>query len=131
MELNKLVLKEMRKSIQDKLDELDFNVKFSLGNCTYDTDYATFKLNVQVEGGKSKIEKDLEMIANIRGLDLTKIWNEGTRKFKLHGFKNRSRKNPFVIVDTLTKKQYVINDKIAERHFSKENSNVIEMKKSG
>ena len=131
MELNKTILKEIRVQIQSKLDELDLGLKLDLGNCSYSTDYATFKLNVQVEGGKSKIEKDLEMIASIRGLDLTKIWNEGTRKFKLHGFKNRSRKNPFVIVDTLTQKQYVINDKIAERHFSKENSNVIQMKKSG
>ena len=105
MELNKTTLKEIRVQIQAKLNELDLGLKLDLGNCTFSTDNATFKLNVLVEGGKTKIEKDLEMIANIRGLDLTKIWNEGTRKFKLHGFKNRSRKNPFVIVDTLTQKQ--------------------------
>ena len=129
MELNKTTLKEIRVKIQSKLNELDLGLKLELGNCSYDTDNATFKLNVQVEGGKSKIEQDLEMIASIRGLDLTKIWNEGTHKFKLHGFKNRARKNPFVIIDTLTQKQYVINDRVAEMQFSKEKSNVILMKK--
>ena len=129
MELNKTTLKEIRVKIQSKLNELDLGLKLELGNCSYDTDNATFKLNVQVEGGKSKIEQDLEMIASIRGLDLTKIWNEGTHKFRLHGFKNRARKNPFIIIDTLTQKQYVINDRVAEMQFSKEKSNVILMKK--
>ena len=78
MELNKVTLKEIRTQIQSKLNELDLGLKLELGNCSYDTDNATFKLNVQVEGGKSKIEQDLEMIAPIRCLDLTKIWNEGT-----------------------------------------------------
>ena len=68
------------------------------------------------------------MVANIRGLDLDKTWNEGAHVFKLHGYKSRARKNPFVIVDTLTQKQYVISDKVAERHFSKEKSNVIDLK---
>ena len=129
MELNKITLKEIRVKIQSKLDELDLGLKLDLGNCSFSTDNATFKLNVLVEGGKTRAEQDLEMIASIRGLDLTKIWNEGTHKFKLHGFKNRARKNPFVIIDTLTQKQYVINDRVAERQFSKEMSNVIQMKK--
>tara|TARA_R100000742_G_C4220988_1_gene44786 strand:- start:71 stop:487 length:417 start_codon:yes stop_codon:yes gene_type:complete len=129
MELNKVTLKEIRTQIQSKLNELDLGLKLELGNCSYDTDNATFKLNVQVEGGKSKAEQDLEMIAPIRCLDLTKIWNEGTHKFRLHGFNNRARKNPFVIIDILTQKQYVISDKVAERQFSKEMSNVIQMKK--
>jgi hypothetical protein len=131
MELNKTTLKEIRVQIQAKLNELDLGLKLDLGNCTFSTDNATFKLNVLVEGGKSKVEQDLEMIASIRGLDLTKIWNEGTHKFRLHGFKNRARKNPFVIIDTLTQKQYVINDRVAERQFSKEKSNVLEMKLGG
>ena len=129
MELNKVTLKEIRTQIQSKLNELDLGLKLELGNCSYDTDNATFKLNVLVEGGKTKAEQDLEMIASIRGLDLTKIWSEGTHKFKLNGFKNRARNKPFVIIDILTQKQYVISDKVAERQFSKEMSNVIQMKK--
>ena len=128
MELNKTILKEIRVQIQSKLDELDLGLKLDLGNCSFSTDNATFKLNVLVEGGKTRVEQDLEMVASMRGLDLTKIWNEGSHVFKLHGYKSRARKNPFVIVDTLTQKQYVISDKVAERHFSKEKSNVIDLK---
>jgi len=128
MELNKVTLKEIRVKIQSKLDELDLGLKLDLGNCSFSTDNATFKLNVLVDGGKTRVEQDLEMVANIRGLDLDKTWNEGAHVFKLHGYKSRARKNPFVIVDTLTQKQYVISDKVAERHFSKEKSNVIDLK---
>ena len=128
MELNKTILKEIRVQIQSKLDELDLGLKLDLGNCSFSTDNATFKLNVLVEGGKTRVEQDLEMVASMRGLDLEKTWNEGSHVFKLHGYKSRARKNPFVIVDTLTQKQYVISDKVAERHFSKEKSNVIDLK---
>ena len=60
MQLNKATLKQVRNKVQSKLDELDLAVKFELGHCTYDSDgqYATFKLNVLVEGGKSKEQKD-------------------------------------------------------------------------
>ena len=42
MELNKVTLKEIRTQIQSKLNELDLGLKLELGNCSYDTDNATF-----------------------------------------------------------------------------------------
>ena len=122
MQLNKATLKQVRNKVQSQLDELDLAVKFELGHCTYDTDgqYATFKLNVLVEGGKSKEQKDLEWYAKMNGLDLDKAWKEGTHIFKLHGYKTRARKNPYIIRDTLTNKEYVISEQVAERHFKVE-----------
>ena len=131
MEINRTTLKEIRNHIQSKLDELDLGLKLELGNCSYSTDYATFKLNIQVEGGKSKEEQELEQVAMMRGLDLTKIWNEGSKQFKLHGYKTRARKNPFIVIDIKTQTEYVINDKVAAKYFSKEKTNVVQLKCNG
>ena len=131
MEINRTTLKEIRNHIQSKLDELDLGLKLELGNCSYSTDYATFKLNIQVEGGKSKEEQELEQVAMMRGLDLTKIWNEGSKQFKLHGYKTRARKKPFIVIDIKTQTEYVINDKVAEKYFSKEKTNVVQLKCNG
>ena len=91
MSLNKNLLQEYRNKIQAKLDELDLDVELNIGNCSYGESHATFKLELQVKGGDSKIMSDLKQINRVRNYDLDKIHIDGVHHFKLVGWKSRAR----------------------------------------
>ena len=70
---------------------------FNIGNCGYGESHATFKLELQVKGGDSKIMSDLKQINRVRNYDLDKIHIDGVHHFKLVGWKSRARSKPFVV----------------------------------
>ena len=57
MSLNKNSLQEYRNKIQAKLDELD--LMNPIRYCSYGESHATFKLELQVKGGDSKIMSEI------------------------------------------------------------------------
>ena len=67
--------------------------------------------------------KDRESIDWMLSLDGERIVQEGSRSYKLHGYRNRARKNPFIIIDTKTQSEYVISENEAERLFGIKGSN--------
>ena len=123
MSLNKNLLQEYRNKIQAKLDELDLDVELNIGNCSYGESHATFKLELQVKGGDSKIMSDLKQINRVRNYDLDKIHIDGVHHFKLVGWKSRARSKPFVVQCQKSKSQYVIDEKTCDRWFKKPSDN--------
>ena len=121
MVLDRQKLKSMRVEIESKLNELNesLGVKFTLGNCTYSPDEARWSLTALVEGGKSKEERDLKFHVALHRLDTEKLWRDGTHVFKLYGYRNRARKCPYLIKDTLTDKVYAITQAMADLHFKR------------
>jgi len=117
MKLNKENINVFRKQIQDKLNELDIGLKLNLGNCTYNDDNATFKLNLVIDGGKTREQQDLESIAEIYNLDTTKVVDA----YQLWGYKTRSPKRPFIV--TKYNQHYIITKEQAEKMFKMENVN--------
>ena len=119
MKLNKENINVFRNQIQDKLNELDIGLKLNLGNCTFTDENATFKLDIVIEGGKSKEQQDLVAIADIYKLDTT-ITVKG---FKLVGYKSRSSKKPFIVSKVGTDDRFIISTRQAEDFFKKEIAN--------
>ena len=114
------------KSIIDK-ENLGFNVE--LGSARYDSDTFTIKLKVSLPNALTEEEKALAHELKVRQankswmkpLDQTKVAeinnSQGQIKYTLCGYKPRARKNPFIVLNLLDKKKYIISEEKAERLF--------------
>ena len=119
MSLDKVKLKELRKVINSKLQELDEGVTLELGNCSFRDSHATFKIEVQVKGGDSKLMSDLKQIAGYMNLDLDKIYIDGAHHFKLAGWKSRARSKPFIVQCQKSLQEFVIDESTCDKWFQK------------
>ena len=88
-----------------------------LGNATYNSTEVTFKLLVREQGAKSREQRDLESMARIAELDVNKI---GDGVYTLMGYRSRARKNPWIIQNKYSGKEYVIDNATATRWFGKD-----------
>tara|TARA_R100001163_G_C5020464_1_gene163416 strand:+ start:291 stop:740 length:450 start_codon:yes stop_codon:yes gene_type:complete len=119
--------------VRDKLqsiinkEKLDVNIKF--GNATYDDDTFTIKLKVSLPNAKSDEEKALDVELRTRQvnkswmkpLDQTKIHSLGKVKYTLCGYRPKARAKPFIVLNLLDKKKYLISEEQAEKFFGDPN----------
>ena len=128
--MDKATAKIVREIITNGLTPLlaEYGLEFELGNAGYDADSVKFNgFKVRITGGLSDTEKALERELNFRQcltdmveLDVDRISSQGSRRFKLVGFKERARKNPFVVLDlnSNTGAEYVLSVEQVERMFA-------------
>ena len=126
MKLDKKILREIRAQLET--DFLEYQkttntvldgVELSLGNCSFNQDNATFKLNVKVKGSKSEELKSLEFFANLYNLDLTKIGEYDGKRFSLVGYNGKARTYPFIMQDLATGSNFKCSESEAKRMFAK------------
>lgn len=117
-EFSKPVLNELRKQLQAVLDSSDIDgFNFKIGNCSYGGGEATFKLQVLIEGGKSREEQDLEQMAELSDFDTTKVASLQGMMVKLVGYNSKARKRPWIVATSPQGQRYVIDDYTAKRLF--------------
>lgn len=123
-------VRDKLKSIIDK-ENLGINVEF--GSARYDSDTFTIKLKVSLPNAKSEEEKALEHEIKVRNanrswvkpLDPTKIAeinnSQGCIKYTLCGYRPRSSKKPFIVLNLIDNKKYIISEEKAESLFGDPN----------
>ena len=119
----KLIREELEEILTEPLRNL--GLRFELGSGGYDDDSVKFNgFRISTLDALTKEQKDLkhelkdrESIDWMLSLDAERIVQEGSRSYKLHGYRNRARKNPFIIIDTKTQSEYLISENEAERLF--------------
>ena len=94
-------------------------LQLSLGNCRFDQDVATFKLEVKIKGAKSQSEKAIAICAEYFCLDVSKIAKEQGKSFALIGYNYKASKYPFELQDLATGKEYKISLEHAQSLFAK------------
>jgi hypothetical protein len=115
-------VRDKLKAIIDK-EKLDVNINF--GNATYDNDSFTIKLKVSLPNAKSDEEKALDLELKTREinkswmkpLDQTKIYSMGKVKYSLCGYRPRARAKPFIVLNLLDNKKYLLSEEKAEKFF--------------
>ena len=118
MTFDKSHLQLIRKSMQEALDQAGIkDVTIKVGNCSYSGGEATYKVQVLLDGAKSKEEQDLEQMAYLMGLDTSKIASLQGMKVSLVSYNSRARKRPWVVQDLTTAQKYIIDDDTAKRLF--------------
>ena len=118
MKFDKPTARKIRDAMQEALDKADINgVTIEIGNCTYSGGEATYKIQVLLDGAKSKEEQDLEQMASLMGLNTYKIATLQGMRVSLVSYNSRARKRPWVVQDLTTVKKYIIDDDTAKRLF--------------
>ena len=125
--MDKTTVRQIRQILEDNLPSImeENNLKFELGNATYDEDSVKFNgFRISLSHALSQEEKALKSEIKFRtysesvtNLDDSIIAEDKGQQFKLVGFKPRSRKKPFIIEDIKTGGRYVCPESMAERLF--------------
>ena len=99
-------------------------LKLDLGNGSFDDDSVKFAFKIKLENAKRDIEKALASDIKFRKdyeqieLDITKIHQaRNGKKYSLVGYKSKSRKLPYVVLNLTDGKEYLISTDEVERHF--------------
>ena len=126
-EINPQTIKQVRQMINDSLSVImeDNNLRFELGNATYDEDSFKFTgFRISLADALSPEQKALEQMLTVRKkadwmktLDATKIGTDRGLSYKLVGYKPRARVKPWIIQDIRTGSTYVAPDHLIERMF--------------
>lgn len=127
-------LKAIRVAMQDALDRMQNELggaelqgssldlaqaSFTVANCTYNGGEATFKVNVLLDGAETKEQKDLTQMAQLMGLDTSKIGNTQGMSLSLIGYKSKAPKMPWIVQDLKTGKEYKLTNEQAAQWFTK------------
>jgi len=119
-------VRQIRQILEDNLPSImeENNLKFDLGNGSYDDDSVKFQFRISLLHALSPEEKALKGQIDFRRsydglvtLDDSIIAEERGQQFKLVGYKPRARKKPFIIEDIKTGGRYVCPESMAERLF--------------
>ena len=113
-------LKAIREAMQSALEQVNLEgVNFTVANCTYNGGEATYKVNVLLDGAETKEQKDLTQMAQLFGLDTSKIKDYQGMSMSLIGYKSKAPKMPWIVQDVKTGKEYKLTDAQAESLFKK------------
>ena len=124
--MDRTTIRHIREILEDNLPSLmeENNLKFNLGNATYDDDSVKFQFRISLSHALPPEEKALKQQLNFRKtydhavtLDDSIIAEDKGRKFKLVGFKPRASKKPFIIEDVTNGQRYICSESMAERMF--------------
>ena len=129
-QINPQAIREVRQMIKDSLSVImeDNNLKFELGNATYDEDSFKFTgFRISLADALSPEQKALEKMLKewnrnpmYKTLDVTKIGTDRGLSYKLVGYKPRARVKPWIIQDIRTGSTYKAPDHLIERMFSED-----------
>ena len=127
--MDRTTISHIRQILEDNLPSMmeENNLKFDLGNATYDDDSVKFQFRISLSHALPPEEKALKQQLNFRKaydhvvtLDDSIIAEDRGQQFKLVGFKPRARKKPFIIEDIKTGGRYVCPESMAERLFKED-----------
>ena len=112
--------KKLRAELEKVLKLFDSSYTVTVGNCTYTSEDATFKLTIAPEGALSKEERDLAYFADMYDVDPNKIGNFPDGQHSLIGYNTSARKNKFIIQKLSTGAKYAIDQYVARKYFGKD-----------
>ena len=125
--MDRTTISHIRQILEDNLPSImeENNLKFELGNATYDDDSVKFNgFRISLSHALPPEEKALKQQLNFRNaydhvvtLDESIIAEETGQHLKLVGFKPRASKKPFIIEDIKTGSRYICSESMAERLF--------------
>ena len=124
--MDRTTIRHIREILEDNLPSImeENNLKFDLGNGSYDDDSVKFQFRISLSHALPPEEKALKQVLDFRRtfktavtLDDSIIAEDRGQQFKLVGYKPRARKKPFIIEDIKTGGRYVCPESMAERLF--------------
>ena len=120
-----IIIAKMKKMLNEK--ELGVNISF--GSARYDSD--SFKIQCKVSLPNAKTEEEKWLISHLKmrnanieyytPLDLKKVACDRNGKYTLFGYKPKSNKKPFIVLNVSNNKKYIITTETCEKWFGDSN----------
>tara|TARA_B110000211_G_C13688142_1_gene381841 strand:+ start:133 stop:549 length:417 start_codon:yes stop_codon:yes gene_type:complete len=123
MEFTRAQLKNIRVDMQNSLSTLvDSGLTFTVGNCSFRSDTATFKVVVTLPNAVSpEVTALMDEIEREKMLGVIFSTSDSIHsQYQLVGYNNRARKRPYIFINKKTKVKYVCDYKSAKRMFAKD-----------
>ena len=118
---DKPTLKILRNKLQENLEQLsEYGLKIDVGSMRYSSHEVDVKLNVLIDGQKSRSQSELVTIADMLNLDLTKIVNYRGKAYSLVDYRPKASVWEFVVQDNKTGKQSLMKREDITDMFKKE-----------
>jgi len=123
MEFTRAQLKDIRIDMQNSLSTLvDSGLTFTVGNCSFRSDTATFKVVVTLPNAVApEVTALMDEIEREKMLGVIFSTSDSIHsQYQLVGYNNRARKRPYIFINKKTKVKYVCDYKSAKRMFAKD-----------
>tara|TARA_R100000951_G_C2613031_1_gene171831 strand:+ start:447 stop:833 length:387 start_codon:yes stop_codon:yes gene_type:complete len=118
---DKPTLKILRNELEETLKQLSkIGLKIDVGSMRYSEHEVDVKLNVLIEGQKSRSQESLVHIADMLDLDLTKIVNRNGKAYSLVDYRPKASVWEFIVQDNKTGKQVLMTRNTIREMFKKE-----------
>lgn len=118
---DKPTLEFLRNELEETLKQLSkHGLKIDVGSMRYSSHEVDVKLNILIEGQKSRTQESLIRIADILDLDLTKIVNYNGKAYSLVDYRPKASVWEFVVQDNKTGKQVLMKRNTIREMFKKE-----------
>lgn len=118
---DKPTLRFLRNELEETLKQLSkHGLKIDVGSMSYSSHEVDVKLNVLIEGQKSRSQESLVHIADMLDLDLTKIVNHDGKAYSLVDYRPKASVWEFVVQDNKTGKQVLMRRNTIREMFKKE-----------
>ena len=121
MEFTRSQLKNIRLEMQNSLSALvDSGLTFKVGNCSFNSDTATFKVVVTLPNAVApEVTALMDEIEREKMLGVIFSTSDSIHsQYQLVGYNNRARKRPYIFINKKTKVKYVCDYKSAKRMFA-------------
>tara|TARA_B100000212_G_scaffold52478_1_gene34277 strand:+ start:727 stop:1113 length:387 start_codon:yes stop_codon:yes gene_type:complete len=118
---DKPTLKILRNELEETLKQLSkHGLKIDVGSMRYSNHEVDVKLNILIEGQKTRSQESLVHIANMLDLDLTKIVNSNGKAYSLVDYRPKASVWEFIVQDNKTGKQVLMTRNTIKEMFKKE-----------
>lgn len=118
---DKPTLEFLRNELEETLKQLSkHGLKIDVGSMRYSSHEVDVKLNILIEGQKSRSQESLTHIADMLDLDLTKIVNYNGKAYSLVDYRPKASVWEFVVQDNKTGKQVLMKRNTIKEMFKKE-----------
>jgi len=115
--MDKREAEKLRGELDRVLKSFDSNYQAMVGNCTYGTFDANFKVSFSKKGTPSKEERDLAYYSAIDDVDPTRIGDLPDGKYSMTGYREKATKKPYIIKKLPDGGDYVIDQYLARKYF--------------
>ena len=118
--MDKREAQKLREELNKVLKSFDSDYQAIVGNCTYNSFDATFKVSFSKKGTPSKEERDLEYYSKLDGVDPTRIGDLPDGQYSMIGYREKAKKNTYIIKKLPSGDDYVIDRYMARKYFGKQ-----------
>lgn len=118
--MDKKEAQKLREELNKVLKSFDSDYQAIVGNCTYNSFDANFKVSFSKKGTLSKEERDLAYYSELDDVDPTRIGDLPDGQYSMIGYREKAKKNTYIIKKLPSGGDYVIDRYMARKYFGKQ-----------